>query len=419
MMQHTPEKGTRARVGAIVMLLIIATMATACANNAAGQAQTSPELPITVTDSGFTVSLVDIHSTQDTTLATFRIQKTQLADPPALSDFTGFLPTDVNLTGASLVNGMSGDLHPIAAGGSTPPQISAIEDTLHLQIEDASQPITIAIKDLPFSGASSSQRPTTISGGWTFTFQLSSANQTPSKTVQLADQVQAEGVAFSIDQITVSTLQTLVSFQVHSQGPGRVKTTGMVAELTNGSIISPTQIRQSGDHNIAIFGALPTSEKVTFALTPILLEVAGPVSVSFAVDALAVMQSNVGDSIPLQSSAVVHSEHLSVTDITRTDKGFAVDVSNDEPNHQGRVLLHVPGSSVTLTDDLGNQYHMVKTMTNLDKSGPLTMWAGESSYMFAEPLASNASRLTLTEAACGYLLRGPWNLSVLLPSPGK
>lgn len=407
---------TRSRSGAPIALLIVLLILVGCGRRVAGEAPTTPGLPITAIDAGIAVTLVGVDQLSDHLSLTFRVESREADGGPPILGFRGISPMDVNLAGASWTADHVDTLHPVVDSTTTPAAVIAYEDSLPLaSLQGPSQSIMVTITTLRFNSSSADQPVQQVHGTWQFTFTPADLTQAPLRRLEPGLRANADGLTFILDSVESTGTQTVVTYHVDSVRPGRLEMPDLIAQTSDGSFTRPLRISQAGRQHVAIFGSLPSGATVTFALSPTLAEVSQPAELTFPVDGHALAASASGQLIPIGTTGRVGGDQLAVVDVARETNTFDIRVGNREPNHGGRVLLYMPGTAVTLSDNLGNSYHLSKASTNFSKSDPLTMWADGSSFTFAGQLSPNASQLTLHVQSYGYQLRGPWLLKLQMP----
>ena len=156
---------------------------------------------------------------------------------------------------------------------------------------------------------------------------------------------------------------------------------------------------------------------MTLVLQPLLRQVPQSLDIAFKVNGRAIAAARAGDRVPVQAAIAAGGEALLVTELTKENGRFTVQINNNEPNRGGRVLPRFPnhGTPAALTDDLGNTYALVGAHTNFNKADPVTMWAGGSSFAFAGEVPENAKLLKLHVEEYGLQLRGPWETVIQVP----
>ena len=231
---------------AISMMLISIVLATSgCGAAAEGESATDTRLPIRVTQGGFTVSLETMSTTNRATLVTFRIEKTQDAEGPAIEAYVGMQRSDLEFEGLSWNGGHNGELKPVFSGNS----IVGFEETLELAPLNSSEGVMrITYSHLRFQSSIPGDPQTLVPGPWTFSFSPSAASNVDAKVLASLGAVDAEGVVFSVDKVTLEPMQTVVDYRVEASESGALEVNHVVARFPDGSYVIPdrTEMTDNG-----------------------------------------------------------------------------------------------------------------------------------------------------------------------------
>lgn len=397
--------------------VLVTTLVVGCGNNTDGQAPTAGRLPLVSASSGIVVKLTSVESTDVATNLVFRIEDEHPNAPPSLDGFEPPTPADVDLQGLTWSGPGMGSVKPMLAEASpaAPQPLIGYELTLLLgPVEDPNQPVVVTFRNLTFAQPSTGRGMHQVAGEWRFMFTPAGLGSFPTSRLPLGARLEAEGVVFHVDEIVVGPTDTRVVYRIDAPGASRVEPTGIVARLPDGSFVHPSQIDVRDGAYHATFPPFAPGSVVTISLSPPLVEIPARAQIVFPVDGGAARASH-RELLPVNVPATVAGERLLVTDIVLQENTFTIRVRNDTPGTEGRILLRIPGSGATLTDDRGNRYLLVAATSNFGKSDPVTMWADASSFTFAGPIDPAATRLTLRVESYGRQLRGPWQMPIRMP----
>lgn len=399
----------------LAVALLLAAVSTACGSTAYGGAPVKTNLPLTVERNGFTVSLVSVVTTTTASLVTVHISKVPGAAGPQLDAYAGMSREDVTLEGLDWKGPYNGEYKPLFDGS----ELVSVEEALELAPIRATGPdVQLTYRGLRFFSPVDGAPQVVVGGPWSFMFSPSVAQSVTSTQVAVNNAVAADDVVFSIDTVTFEPTQTLVRYRVASSQPGDLEINSVVARLADGTFVIPDRVERVDQGWQAYFAPLPSGAAVTLMLQPLLREVQQPLQLRFALDGRAIAAARAGDRVSVRAAIVVGGETLSVDNLIKGDGQFTLEVSNATPDRGGRVLPRFPthAKPVTLTDDRGTTYTMVAAQSNFNKSDPVTMWAGGSSFVFAGELPAQVKELRLQVDDYGLQLRGPWAIVIAPPA---
>lgn len=408
-------------ISLLTILIALLALTTACSRGAAsGQAPTEQALPLSASSSGFTVSLTNVEATSERTVLTFRITDTDSAAEPAIDAYAGLTPPDLTLEGLAWGGPYSGSYRPIydATSTSQPPPVVAAEEIVELgPVARPEQPVSVSFARLRFMPAVGDRPAILVEGTWTFRFTPATLGALRSTKLAVRKAIEAQGVTFAVDEVVLDRLRATVRYRIEASWPGGVEQTGIVARLSDGTLLVPDRTNPVENGYLAVFPPFPAGQDVALALAPILVEEPGSLAITFPVNGRVIAGGVPGAQFPVNTALDVAGEQLTVAAIDLEEGGFSIRVRNIQPGQAGTVLLRFPGkNSVTLTDDRGNFYQLNGAATNFGKSDPLTTWADGSSFSFTGAIAADVTLLTLRVDGYGRQLRGPWETIITVPS---